>query len=143
MTPEIQERVTPEQLQAFHDITRERARQQPTNELDHTHEPWTPEHDDAHLKGELWKAALFYTNTAVRPQSWVYARFHSDWPWEPQYFKPWKKDATGKYTTEIDPERCLIKAGALILAEQERLERALRKVVNKLAEIRTQAKPCS
>jgi len=103
-----------------------------------TREDWSDEHDDAHLKGELWRAALFYTNVALKSPTWVYTRFHIDWPWDPCWFKPWKKDSAGNYTTEIDKERCLVKAGALIIAEQERLERALQKVVTKLAEIQTQ-----
>jgi len=75
---------------------------------------------------------------ALRPPIWQLMNFAKQWPWDPQYFKPWKKDSAGEYTTEIDRERCLVKAGALILAEQERLDRALKKVVSKLAEIRTQ-----
>lgn len=115
----------PEELDAMADITHERERQ--INQ-----EGWDAEHDDAHLKGELWRAAYFYTSVATKGQHWPYTFFQS-WPWDPSWFKPWKKDSN-----EIDRERCLIKAGALIIAEQERLERALQKVVGKLAEIQTQ-----
>lgn len=103
-----------------------------------TREEWSAEHDDGHVKGELWRAALFYANTAIKTPIWAFTRFHVEWPWEPQWFKPWKKNGFGNYTTEIDQERCLIKAGALIIAEQERLDRALHKVVAKLAEIQNQ-----
>jgi len=100
-----------------------------------TREGWTAEHDDQHADGELWKAAHFYVNTALNSPVWAYTNFRTKWPWDPEWFKPWKKDPAGNYTAEIDKERCLIKSGALILAEQERLERALQKVVQKLAEV--------
>lgn len=131
MIPDIHTTGTPDELQAIHDIEAERERQVQAEGFDH-------EHDDQHLKGELWRAALFYANTAIKTPIWAFTRFHIEWPWDPQWFKPWKKDASGNYTTEIDKERCLVKAGALIIAEQERLERALQKVVVKLAEIRNE-----
>ena len=101
-------------------------------------EQWTYEHDDGHTQGELWKAAYFYTSIALKPIVWGYTFFQSKWPWDAQWFKPWKKKLDGTYTTEIDVERCLIKAGALILAEQDRLDRALDKVAYKLVEIQKQ-----
>lgn len=100
-------------------------------------EGYNDEHDDHHADGSLWSAAHFYVNAALKPPIWLYMNFKK-WPWDAQYFKPWKKDAAGNTTTEIDQDRCLIKAGALIIAEQERLERALQKVVGKIAEIRKQ-----
>jgi len=137
MKPDPQTTGTPEELYAMAAITHERERQQPVAVGDPTHEQWDHQHDDGHMKGELWRAALFYANTATKPNIWPFTRFHVEWPWSPEWFKPWKKDAAGNYTTEIDKERCLVKAGALIIAEQERLERALQKVVSKLAEIQT------
>lgn len=80
-------------------------------------EGWTPEHDDEHTDGELATAAYCYA---------VHASFTDvdrevlsgegftppSWPWEPASWKP------------SDRKRELVKAGALILAEIERLERA-------------------
>ena len=102
-------------------------------------EKYDLEHDDNHQEGTLWQAAYFYATTAIKPPIWPFMYFKK-WPWGPEFFKPWKKDAAGNYTTEIDKERCLIKAGALIIAEQDRLDRALQKVITKLAEVQTQNK---
>lgn len=99
-------------------------------------EKYDSAHDDQHTDGSLWKAAHFYVNVALKTPIWAYLNF-KQWPWGPEFFKPWKKLGPG-YTTEIDQERCLIKAGALIMAEQSRLLRALEKVTLKLAEIQTQ-----
>lgn len=69
-------------------------------------EGWTPEHDDEHNSGEMAIAAACYAdftgNTARRM-----------WPWSEQWWKP------------IDRRRDLVKAGALIVAELERLDRAM------------------
>lgn len=100
-------------------------------------EKWDEEHDDQHQDGSIWRAAYFYVNAAIKAPIWAYLNFKA-WPWGPEFFKPWKKNGFGNYTTEIDQERCLIKAGALILAEQDRLNRALEKVINKLAEVQQQ-----
>lgn len=88
--------------QAARDVLSERRRQIEA-------EGWTPEHDDAHNNGELAEAAG------------CYALHHNDpglkgapawWPWHAAWWKPG------------DQRRNLIKAGALILAELERLDRA-------------------
>ena len=115
-------------IEAMDCINKERDRQ-------FTDEKYDLDHDDLHQDGSLWQASYFYATTAFKTPIWGYMNFKK-WPWGPEYFKPWKKNSFGNYTTEIDPERCLIKAGALILAEQERLDRALQKVINKLAEVR-------
>ncbi|MFL9943669.1 Lar family restriction alleviation protein [Paraburkholderia graminis] len=72
-------------------------------------EGWTPEHDDEHEIGELARAAACYAANATgfRLQSRL-----NIWPWDREWWKP---------TT---PRRDLIKAGALILAEIERIDRA-------------------
>ncbi len=84
-------------------------------------EGWTPEHDDEHSTGEMAEAAACYVMAAVpggcgiiprdaslvptrRP--WLY------WPWDRKWFKP-----------TDDRRRQLVKAGALIIAEIERLDR--------------------
>lgn len=87
--------------QAVLDITAERRRQIEV-------ECWTPEHDDEHRAGEMAKAAACY--------ALVSAGFNPDaagsmWPWRRRWWKP------------SDKRRDLIKAGALILAEVERLDR--------------------
>ena len=76
-------------------------------------EGWTPEHDDAeHYAGELVAAAICYAyhpfsdERLANPVPWR-------WPWEPESWKPTPKDLI----------RELIKAGALIAAEIERLQR--------------------
>jgi hypothetical protein len=70
-------------------------------------EGWTPEHDDEHDGGELARAAACYAYNA--------GGGHSSgmlFPWDCNWWKPGT------------PRRDLIKAGALILAEIERLDRA-------------------
>lgn len=65
-------------------------------------EGWTPEHDAEHSDGELVDAAVCY----------LAPRFSSQyWPWRPAEFKP----------TPNDRVRELVKAGALIAAEIDRL----------------------
>jgi hypothetical protein len=83
-------------------------------------EGWTPEHDDAHSDGSLARAAGVYALFAdSRPGSFfaensdtIGAGTPLFWPWAPTWWKP------------TDRRRNLIKAGALILAEIERLDRA-------------------
>lgn len=74
-------------------------------------EGWTPEHDDQYQNDELSLAAACYaiaSDTALQTSS------PNMWPWPEDWWKP---------TTE---RRNLVKAGALILAEIERLDRAER-----------------
>lgn len=78
-------------------------------------EGWTPEHDDAHSKGELNAAAVAYA-AANLDRIWggEDAAFHSFFPsdWQVAWWKP-----------SADPIRNLEKAGALIAAEIDRLQR--------------------
>lgn len=72
-------------------------------------EGWEPDHDDTHQNSELLRAALAYLLVAAGwPESHVQAQY---WPWEASYFKP------------ADLVRNLVKAGALIAAEIDRLNR--------------------
>ncbi|KVD71841.1 hypothetical protein WI89_01050 [Burkholderia ubonensis] len=72
-------------------------------------EGWTPERDDEHSNGELARAAACYAHAAG---SWMgQHRMPAEWPWEREWWKP------------STPRRDLVKAGALILAEIERLDR--------------------
>jgi hypothetical protein len=81
-------------------IARERERQI-------SEEGWTPEHDDEHSLGELRMAARAYTGDPGRGKVAPLG-----WPWDPSAWKP-----------SGDPARNLVKAGALIVAEIERLQR--------------------
>ncbi len=70
-------------------------------------EGWTPAHDDAHEDGELVDAAVCYVHSDSHPASVAPCL----WPW-PDGWKP--KDQISN----------LVRAGALIAAEIDRLQRA-------------------
>jgi hypothetical protein len=77
----------------------------------------TPEHDDAHNGEEIALAAVCYLLCYAKPQpEWL--PYGGDkkpprwWPWDEADWKP------------KGPRRDLVRAGALILAELERLDRA-------------------
>jgi hypothetical protein len=114
-------------------IYHERIRQQQV-------EGWTAEHDDGHNKGEMAVAAIGYISTGAKlttqikvfsdPRCKCGARGMADcscvllspvetwqkpWPWGNEYFKP------------KDPVRDLVRAGALIAGEIDRLERLNKK----------------
>ncbi|HDT3905559.1 TPA: hypothetical protein ACXP60_001079 [Klebsiella variicola subsp. variicola] len=83
-------------------------------------EGWTPSHDDAHKNNEMAFAAACYAFHAAAA-SWDLEDCGTDydshpapknWPWEPEWWKP--KSARAD----------LVRAGALILAELERIDRA-------------------
>jgi len=96
-----------EVMRAIDSIAAERRRQVEA-------EGWTPEHDDAHDKCELARAAACYA-LAPSPlgieREWVYPGSPKGWPWSGTWWKP------GFY------RRNLVKAGALIVAEIERWDR--------------------
>ncbi|MFV8145196.1 hypothetical protein ACNQ1H_14745 [Enterobacter cloacae complex sp.6722787] len=85
------------------DVLAERQRQQSA-------EGWTTEHDDDHSCGEMALAASSYAQYAHRKP--IAPAIPFNWPWEPEWFK------------QQGPRRDLVKAGALILAEIERIDRA-------------------
>lgn len=72
-------------------------------------EGWTAEHDDRHDDEQLSLAALCY----VRPQSDRLPYSQREWPFETSWWKPERNDRI----------RELVKAGALIAAEIDRLQR--------------------
>ncbi|NSY95782.1 hypothetical protein [Agrobacterium tumefaciens] len=79
-------------------------------------EGWTPEHDDEHKDGSLALAAGSYCESAARPH--FFARklgaaftVPRTWPWSLDWWKP------------KTPREDLVRAGALIIAEIERLDR--------------------
>jgi hypothetical protein len=97
---------------ALADVAAERQRQI-------TGEQWSTAHDDAHTSGVLATAAACYaihesngrivTQAAWPPKTAPYGWLH--WPWDWEWFKP------------KDRRRNLVRAGALIIAEIERLDR--------------------
>lgn len=84
-------------------------------------EGWTPEHDNRHEFGELSAAAITYAGLVSDVLSGcnfdraAMANCSRSWPWEAEWWKP-----------SPDPIRNLVKAGALIAAEIDRLQRAER-----------------
>lgn len=85
-----------------------------------TAEGWTPEHDDAHKAGEMGMAAASYIwhsraqNYANEQQEGRVVRNPPPgWPWEKTWWKPGS------------PIKSLVKAGALIAAEIDRLLRTV------------------
>lgn len=86
---------------AILDVIAERQRQQSV-------EGWTPEHDNAYQNSELADAAACY---AIHAHNQGFST-PAHWPWSPDW---WKQSGA---------RRDLIKAGALILAEIERIDRA-------------------
>jgi hypothetical protein len=112
---------------AARDVLAERARQISA-------ECWTPEHDDLHGNGDIALAAGCYAMfasatddaraTTDLPGSLAslgkpirgWAAWLQLWPWDRKWWKP------------TDRRRDLVKAGALILAEIERLDRIAARV---------------
>lgn len=89
-------------------IAAERARQI-------TQEEWTPRHDDTHSEGDLRDAAEAYLRELrSRPTREGRPRWGPSAPW------PWSQEA---WKPTDDPIRQLVKAGALIAAEIDRLQR--------------------
>lgn len=85
---------------ALLDVISERQRQRAV-------EGWTSEHDDAYQNSELADAAACYAINAHNQGLSTPAH----WPWAPDWWK------------QSGPRRDLVKAGALILAEIERIDR--------------------
>jgi hypothetical protein len=81
-------------------------------------EGWTPEHDDEHEEGELCGAGASYADFAHRQLAAAPLKLPLDrppsqtWRWSGEWWKP-----------SEDVVRNLVKAGALIAAEIDRLRR--------------------
>lgn len=79
-------------------------------------EGWNHDHDDAYKNEELSQAAACYV-TPAKDRLFSHAMAPNKpvhlWPWPPEWWKP----------TPDDRIRELVKAGALIIAEIERLQR--------------------
>lgn len=87
------------------DILKERVRQQDVA-------GWTHTHDDGHDRGEMAKAAAVYALWDTRSLSTFRLKLRQDfWPWDADWWNP------------SDRRQNLVKAGALIAAEIERLDR--------------------
>ena len=96
------------QTAAVRDVLAERQRQISV-------EGWKPEHDDTHAGGALIMAAVCYADWNLYASELPNGgedRIPVNWPWAASWWKP------------STPRRDLVKAGALILAEIERLDRA-------------------
>lgn len=89
--------------QAALDVTAERRRQ--------VEEGWTPDHDDEHDFGELARAAACYADPRPAMPNDPRVKVPTHWPWDAKWWKP------------KDRRSDLVRAGALILAEIERLDR--------------------
>lgn len=100
------------QTAAARDVLAERQRQISV-------EGWEPERDDTYRHGELASAAASYAHCAglqgegATTENAFKAPFVENWPWSEAWWKP-----------SAEPRRNLVKAGALVLAEIERLDRA-------------------
>lgn len=94
------------ETRALRDVVAERTRQR-------AEEGWTEKHDDAHTDGSLARAAACYILTDDWPGPGIPDSVHRHWPrsWSWSWYKP------------KDRRRDLVRAGALILAEIERLDR--------------------
>ncbi|MEM1149211.1 MAG: hypothetical protein AAGI03_01440 [Pseudomonadota bacterium] len=98
---------------AARDVLAERARQM-------FKEGWTPAHDDTHDTGEMSRAAACYALAATKDNhmtSDACGQKPVTWPWDSEWWKP------------SDRRRDLVKAGALILAELERLDRSANRLL--------------
>lgn len=108
-------------------------------------EGWTPEHDDEHTDGSLALAAVCYATPVLLYQHDPFALgfvFADPWPeswsdgWDKRYAYGERKDNPGNMppdpATYTEDERLdlLVKAGALLAAEIDRLLRAREKTAN-------------
>ena len=97
---------------AWRDVMGERVRQI-------TVEGWTPEHDDCHDRAELAQAAACYAISGTPADEAVF--IHGRWKDPRDLF--WPRGFGLEWWKPTNRRRDLVKAGALILAEIERLDR--------------------
>ena len=85
-------------------------------------EGWSLKHDDDHFKGELAAAAVCYADEA-------FVQSYEPWSRRIDAIAPhgWPFDSLEFWKPSDDPIRNLVKAGALIAAEIDRLQRAKEK----------------
>lgn len=105
-------------------------------------EGWTAEHDDKHTNGELADAAISYALDGNRILHWNTSKINAVasiklhrnvfWPFNDEWWKPEAIPVEGSTMPVGDREwvkdriRDLTKAGALIAAEIDRLDRILK-----------------
>jgi len=101
-------------------IAKERLRQE-------SEEGWSGDHDDDHISGELALAAACYaapTRLYTAERNAQGHRFMDPWPWDSCWDKrPRDKSGNLREGTREERIRDLVKAGALVAAEIDRLER--------------------
>lgn len=93
-------------------------------------EVWTPEHDDGHTLGELAAAGACYALHTTRwkdASALVGGRLVRDilWPWDAEWWKP-AEYPEPPYHANVHRDKDvkdLVRAGALIAAEIDRLQR--------------------
>lgn len=120
----------PEKRTGIELIAAERARQ-------YQEERWTEEHDDEHTDGQLALAAICYASPVrifSHKTSDRYIHFKDPWPWTNMWDKRlvYGEEVLAGGYTRVDPQTfsheerldLLVKAGALIAAEIDRLQRA-------------------
>lgn len=90
-------------------------------------EDWTPEHDDHHCHNELTQAAIAYAVHGIsingQKVNSGFVFFPSEWNYK--WWKP--EDTNPNHLTLEDRIRHLEKAGALLAAEIDRLQRVQRR----------------
>lgn len=79
-------------------------------------------HDDRHILGELGRAAAVYYAVARELYSAGSTAVASYWPFEIQSFNPYNSRGI------TDKRKCLIRAGALAMAERDRLDRLIEEI---------------
>lgn len=95
-------------------------------------EGWTPEHDDKHINGELAEAAACYANPTIAVDPRISTP--EGWPWAAGWWKPgidYRNQFIRHSSLHGHVEgriRDLVKAGALLAAEIDRLQRAKEKL---------------
>lgn len=77
-------------------------------------EGWDASHDDAHNIGELAQAGACYAMMPLRRELDRSVNPRGDWPWSREYWKP------------QDNRRDLVRSGALIVAELDKMDRRRR-----------------
>lgn len=84
-------------------------------------EDWKPEHDDSHTTGELALAAAVYAMPREDRNKYILNATVAEvfWPWGLEWFKP----ANSKNPKARIRE--LVKAGALLAAEIDRIKRQI------------------
>lgn len=87
-------------------------------------EGWTSDHDDAHRQEQIAHAAACYA-IPPRMRGWLGPMvMNTLWPWDSRWWKPTAKKGKGfAHDHEGDRVSELVKAGALIAAEIDRLQR--------------------